>query len=211
MLLQSENLSYQYKGSSQELCFPDIKLEEGETHLILGNSGSGKTTLLHLLSLILPMQAGKLAILDKEIVKLTNKNIHQFRAQNIGIIHQKPFFVRSLSALENLKLGSYFSKRLFDEKEVEKLSLRLGVNKLLAKRPDELSGGEQQRLSILRAMLNNPKIIFADEPTSNLDDDNCQIAFNSLSELSKENNSTLVIVTHDNRLKSLVKNQTILR
>lgn len=211
MFLSSSNLSYQYPNSEKLLTFPDFELKQGETFLILGNSGSGKTTFIHLLSLLLPLQNGTLNILDKNIKEETSKSIHDFRAHNISIIHQKPYFVRSLNAMDNLKLSPYFQNEKFDLTNATYFAKKLGVDQLLSKKPDELSGGEQQRLSILRAIVNKPKLIFADEPTSNLDDDNCEKVFNSLQELSTESKATLVIVTHDTRLKTLIPNQLILQ
>jgi putative ABC transport system ATP-binding protein len=210
MFLRSRNLSYKYTNSEKILSFPDIELKEGETLLVLGNSGSGKTTFIHLLSLLLPLQKGDLTILNKNIRNETNKSLHDFRAKNISLIHQKPYFVRSLNGIDNLKLGPYFQQKKLDLKALKHFAEKLGIYQLLTKKPDELSGGEQQRLSILRAIISKPKLIFADEPTSNLDDKNCKHVFNSLQELSNESNAALVIVTHDTRLKALVSNQIVL-
>lgn len=207
MVLKSKKLSYRYPNNSKTLTFPDFDLAAGENYLILGKSGSGKTTFLHLLALLLPIQKGELQILDVDISKMNGKELLNFRAKNISIIHQKPHFVKSLSALDNLKLAPYFAKENFNYELLKRFALKLQIDELLHKKPEELSGGEQQRLSILRAILNEPKLIFADEPTSNLDDDNCTRVFESLLEIANETNATLVIVTHDNRLKPLVKNQ----
>lgn len=207
-ILQAKNLSYSF--GQKFLNFPDIDLVHKEHLLLLGDSGTGKTTLLHLLSCMLPIQKGTLHILGKEISGISNSEIHAFRAANIAIIHQKNHLVRSLTGLQNLQLVPHYGQQTGNEKDIRNLAERLGISDILKKKPEAMSGGEQQRLCIARAVLAKPKILFADEPTSNLDDTNCKRVVDLLLHLSLENDSNLVIVTHDHRLQPYFENKIYL-
>lgn len=204
MLIKATDLSYKYPDSSKKLVFPDISVEEEEQFLILGKSGSGKTTLLHLLAFLLPIQDGQICFEGNNISNLSQKDIGLLRSQNTGIIHQKPIFVKSLSCIDNIVLSNYLSAKSQDLEKITANAQKLEVNHLLYKKPDQLSGGEQQRMTILRAISHSPKVVFADEPTSNLDDDSCEKVYKLLSSLCSENQTSLVIVTHDKRLIDLV-------
>lgn len=208
-MIQTKNLSYTY-DSSEALNFPDIECKQGETLLLLGESGKGKTTMLHLLAQLLPLQSGEIIIDNVPISKLKENQKSQFRGQKIGMIFQKNNFINSLSVLENIVSANYFASNKLNFRLAKALSEQLGIGKLLNKSIFELSGGEQQRVGIARALMNQPKVILADEPTSSLDDSNAIKVFHLLERQAKEINAALIIVTHDKRLKDLVNKQITL-
>ena len=134
--------------------------------------------------------------------KLSSKEMDQFRGRRIGMIFQNPHFVRNLNILDNLMLSLYLSENIQDEKHVEQLLNELGLGDKLDSMPDDLSQGEQQRASIALAVIKQPDLILADEPTSSLDDVNCQKIITLLKEQAEKNKSKLIIITHDNRIKT---------
>lgn len=199
-MLSTQNLSFSYpKGASFQ--FPDIAATSQEPTLILGNSGKGKTTLLHLMSLLLKPSGGQISIEDKNVGELSVKAAAQFRAENVGIVFQQPHFVSSLNVLDNLLIANYLGNKKQQIEKAQTLANKLGFGHLLTNKITRLSGGEQQRVSIARALMNNPKVVFADEPTSNLDDDNCKKVIDLLTKQTQEIGAALIIVTHDGRLK----------
>ena len=204
-MLACSELSFSY-DTKKTFNFPSFSCEKGETLLILGNSGTGKTTLLHLLALLLTPNGGSIKINNNELATLSAKEATKMRANHLGIIYQKPHFVSSLSVLDNLLLANYLADRKESKEQAQKLATNLGIAGLLDKKTSMLSGGEQQRVSIARALMNNPDVILADEPTSNLDDENCEKVIQLLENQSKNIGAALVIVTHDQRLKDNFKN-----
>jgi len=204
-MLACSDLSFTY-DTQNKFNFPSFSCEKGEALLILGNSGTGKTTLLHLLALLLIPNSGSIKIKGKELATLTAKEAIQMRANHLGIIYQKPHFVSSLNVLDNLLLANYLADQKQSKTQAQNLSQNLGISALLDKKTSMLSGGEQQRVSIARALMNNPDVILADEPTSNLDDENCKKVIQLLENQSKNIGASLVIVTHDQRLKDNFKN-----
>jgi len=207
-MLVANHLSFSYTPE-RAFYYPSFSCADGETLLILGNSGTGKTTLLHLLALLLNPQGGSFQVQQKELVNLSASEAGKFRAENLGIIYQKPHFVASLNVMDNLLLANYLADKSLDKKKVKELAASLGIEGLLQKNIMNLSGGEQQRVSIVRALMNRPQLILADEPTSNLDDENCEKVHALLEEQSKNIGASLIIVTHDQRLKK--SNQNIVQ
>lgn len=210
MLLKATDISYSYPESSRTLSFPNIEVGDKEQCLILGKSGSGKTTLLHILAFLLPLQKGEILFEGKTVSSLSKEKLGQLRAKKTGIIHQKPIFIKSLSCLDNIKLSNYFSNSPNNMEKLKANANQLEVGHLLDKKPDQLSGGEQQRMTILRAVAHGPKVIYADEPTSNLDDESCAKVYQLLSTICTQNDSGLVVVTHDKRLMDLVPKKIVL-
>lgn len=208
-MLTCSDLTFAY-NNQKKFSFPSFSCAEGDTLLILGNSGSGKTTLLHLLALLLQPSGGSIQINKQEFANLSPKEAAKMRATHLGIIYQKSHFVSSLSVLDNLLLANYLADKTQSKEQAEKLAKSLGFYELLDKPTSLLSGGEQQRVSIARALMNNPEVILADEPTSNLDDENCEKVINLLENQSKNIGASLVIVTHDQRLKDKFSNKIIL-
>lgn len=207
-MIRTQALRYSYtKDTHQAFTFPDISCNEGETLLILGGSGKGKTTLLHLMGMLLTPLDGTVEICQQITQHLSVSETVKFRAKHIGIVYQKPHFVQSLSVLDNLLLTNYLAGEQVAKQRAESLAESLGFITHLHKKTTELSQGEQQRVSIARALMNKPSVILADEPTASLDDENCRKVIELLTQQTKEINASLVVVTHDQRLKDVFSNQ----
>jgi putative ABC transport system ATP-binding protein len=209
-MLITNNLSFSYQGSKEVLSFPNVECKTGEHWLLLGQSGSGKTTLLHLLGGLLRPENGSVKVGETEIQKLKTAALDSFRGQNIGIIFQKPHFVSALNVEENLQVAQFLANKKQDVNRIKVLLKSLNLGHKLKSKTSDLSEGEKQRVSIARALVNRPVVILADEPTSALDDKNCAEVVKLLETQAKEQNATLLIVTHDNRLKEYFKNQITL-
>ncbi|MEY3241339.1 MAG: hypothetical protein RIR11_2778 [Bacteroidota bacterium] len=205
-MLNTENVAFQY-NSERGFLFPQLQCKAGEILLVTGQSGCGKTTLLHLLAGILHTNQGKISINNTDINTLSSAQKDAFRAKNIGLVYQKAHFLAALTVLDNLKLPGWLGHSKQDTKDILGLADRLGVAHTLKQLPSKLSIGEQQRISIIRAVINHPSLLLADEPTSALDDQNCDEVYGLLSEMAVQQGSALVIVTHDGRLKEKVKHQ----
>lgn len=200
-MLKTERLSFSY-NSSHIFTFPDILLQQGEDLLILGDSGVGKTTLIQILSGLLSPQSGFVEMNGTRFQNLSSKSLDQFRGSQIGMVFQKSHFVRNLSILDNLLLSLYLSNKLQDKKRAIHLLQEIGLADKLNNMPDELSQGEQQRAAIATALIKKPDLILADEPTSSLDDNNCQKIITLLKDQASLTNAKLIIITHDQRLKN---------
>ena len=203
-MLETKNLRFKY-DNNLELNFPDIKTSK-ENLLILGASGVGKTTFLHLLSGLLKPMNGEIDLLGTKISNLKMSEMDRFRGKNIGIVFQKPHFINSLTVKENLQLAQYISKKS-DKNRIQSLLESLGIEDKANKKTQNLSQGEKQRVSIALAIVNSPKLILADEPTSSLDDLNCDKVINILKNQASKYKAKLIIITHDYRLKKHFKNQ----
>ncbi len=208
-MITATELSYSY-GSGQTLHYPALKVNKGEALLILGKSGCGKTTLLHMLGGLLRPSSGSIKIHDQPLAQFNDKALDFFRGQHIGLIFQKSYFIQSLSVKDNILLAPYLAKKPIEATRLEKLTKSLGISNLLHKMPASLSQGEQQRVSIARAIIHQPDLVLADEPTSSLDDDNTTSVANLLQELCRKNDAALIIVTHDERLKQLIPQKIML-
>ncbi|WP_282776211.1 ABC transporter ATP-binding protein [Phaeodactylibacter xiamenensis] len=205
-MLKTENLGYAYAGSPP-LRFPNIDCAKGEHWLVLGESGSGKTTLLHLLGGLLSPKEGRIVLGDTEMNQLSRSALDQFRGQHIGIIFQTAHFVQSLSVGDNLALAQSLAGMKVNRERIRELLSRLGLEHKLRSKPSQLSVGEKQRASIARAIINQPAVILADEPTSALDDSNCKQVIELLEEQAQAVDATLLVVTHDARLKDHISHQ----
>lgn len=199
-MVKINGLTYNY-SSEVQLKFPDFSLSKGEQALILGQSGCGKTTLLHLLSGLLKPNSGEVDVENENISKMSGATLDNFRGANIGIVFQTPHFIEALTVKENLTLTQTLAGNSKDVDKIKSLLADLGVESKLNSKLNTLSVGEKQRVSIARALVNSPALILADEPTSALDDKNCDAVLKLVREQAKKHNSTLLIVTHDNRLK----------
>ena len=203
-MIQTSNLSIKY--GERKINFPDLNLKSGDSLLILGKSGSGKTSMLNLLGGLASPSSGSVAVNSKIISSLPKNQLDQFRGSNIGFVFQTPHFIKSLSVNDNLKFSQYMSSKV-NQSKIDMLLKKVKLNHLKNASIQNLSEGEKQRISIIRALVNQPSIIFADEPTSALDDNSCNNVVDLLANLSQENNTTLVIVTHDKRIKDKFPNQ----
>ena len=203
-MLQSKSIVFNYDDANK-FRFPDIQLQKGENLLVLGESGIGKTTLIQILAGLLHPKQGSVELNGTNFQDLSSKNLDLFRGKHIGMVFQRPHFVRNLSILDNLLLSLYLSKNKQDIKRATQLLDQIGLGNKLNSKPDQLSQGEQQRASIALAVVKNPDLILADEPTSSLDDTNCQKIVNLLKEQAASTKAQLIIITHDQRLKSQFK------
>lgn len=202
-MIDVSSLSYSY-ASGKKLRFPDFHLEKGNACLLLGNSGSGKTTLLHLLGGLLKVQSGTVRVAGQDLAALSESGRDRFRGQNIGFIFQRNHLITALSVYDNLSIAPYLANVPLDKHRLDDMLDRLGLPDKRMANVKELSQGQAQRVAIARAVLNKPAVILADEPTSALDDDNCHRVMRLLLEISSMHASTLVIATHDQRLKAII-------
>lgn len=194
-IIKTNNISHSYE-SDIALDNINIDIKKGEFISIIGESGSGKSTLLSILSTLLQPTKGELFFNDINYKDI--KNIDNFRQTNIGFIFQFHYLINYLTVKQNIQLASPKTQ----EKDIVLLLEQLGISILLNKFPDQLSGGERQRVAIVRALINKPSVIFADEPTGNLDSKNSLIVFELFRELSKKG-TTIVVATHDTKLSNL--------
>lgn len=201
-MIETKSLEFSYDNSFV-FKFPDIKLKSNENLLVLGNSGIGKSTLLHNLAGILRPKSGTIMIFDQDITKLSELELDKFRGQNIGIIFQRSHFVNSLTVGENLELAQFLGRN--KKGNIKETLDNLKILDKINKKPKELSQGERQRASIALAIINSPKLILADEPTSSLDDTNCSNVIKILKEQALKYQAQLIVITHDSRLKKHFK------
>lgn len=185
--------------------FQDINLKSSENLLIIGSSGIGKTTLLHLLAGLLESSSGSIKLFEKELSDLSSHQLDKFRKNNIGIVFQRPHFVNSLTVKENLQLAQYIANKK-DNNRIENILKNLNIFDKSNKKTNQLSQGEKQRASIAIAIVNSPKLILADEPTSSLDDINCDNVIKLLKKQATDFGAQLIVITHDSRLKKHFKN-----
>lgn len=190
--------------------FPNIDCDPGNHCIIVGPSGCGKTTLLHLIAGLLKPDSGEVIVHGTDITGLHSGDADQFRGKNIGIIYQKPHFIQWLTAFENLQIARYLNNLEAENEEINQLLHSLNIQEKGKSKPSQMSQGELQRLSIARAVINKPALILADEPTSSLDDSNCEEALKLLKRQAEELQASLVIATHDKRLLDHFPNKIFL-
>lgn len=205
-MVQTQDLEFAYPEGAP-LQFPDIQLPANEHLLILGPSGVGKTTLLYLLAGLLVPKSGQLRIGDTSLEALNRKQLDQFRGKHIGLIFQKYQFIGALNVEENLQLRQ--GRKAGKEGKKRRMALvnRLGLQDQLHKKVSALSQGQQQRLAIALGIIHMPDLVLADEPTANLDNDNCEKVINLLKEEANISKSSLIIITHDYRVMEHFENR----
>ena len=208
-MIKVTGLSYSYKAG-HSIAFNDFEVNKGEHWLLLGESGSGKTTLLHLLGGLLKSQQGKIEVNQTDITRLSESSLDHFRGKHYGFIFQKNHLIAALTVKKNLLMAPFLAGLQQNEDRVHSVLSQLGLENKVNAKISELSYGQAQRVAIARAVLNQPALILADEPTSALDDKSCDRVTALLLEVASQNNATLVIATHDQRLKSKIKNQIAL-
>ena len=208
------DLKFSYSETTS-LEFPDFKCQNGNKLLLIGNSGSGKTTLLHLLCGLIRPDSGSMQVAGLDLNTLGDRELDKFRGRELGIVFQQSHFVQSLTVAENLALPTMLTGSNITAEELKirthELLDRLGIGHKFNSYPKDLSVGEQQRASIARALVHKPSVVFADEPTSALDDKSTESVIRLLEEETEKVGASLIIVTHDSRLKNRYKDRVELQ
>ncbi len=196
-LLKATNVAHTF----EYLLFENVNfdLKEQESIAIVGRSGSGKSTLLHIFSSFIEPNIGEVELLEKELYTLKEEEIEEIRRNKLGIIFQAHYLFKGMKAIENLEIATLLSSQSIEDKLLEELEIKETMEQKIG----ELSGGQQQRVSIARVLSKKPKIIFADEPTGNLDKETANLVMSVLLDYIKENNAGLVLVTHDESMAKL--------
>ncbi|MFN6062439.1 MAG: ABC transporter ATP-binding protein [Bacteroidota bacterium] len=192
-------------GNLRVLKGVDILIKKGEVVAITGKSGAGKSTLLHILGTLDQSDEGTILFEDNDISKYNNKELAKFRNSEIGFIFQFHYLLPEFTALENVCIPGFIAKRPENEviEEAKKLLDYLGLTDRMQHKPGALSGGEQQRVSVARALINKPSVIFADEPSGNLDIQSSQELHSLIFKLRNDFNQTFVLVTHNTDLAKM--------
>ena len=177
----------------------NFKIQEKESIAILGRSGSGKSTLLHIFSTFIQPNSGKVELFNKEIYSLSQDKIEDIRRNKLGIVFQAHYLFKGMKAIENLEIAVLLANEEIDNSLLE----RLEIKELMEQKIGELSGGQQQRVSIARVLSKKPTLIFADEPTGNLDKETAQLVMDVLLEYIEEHNAGMILVTHDEEMAKL--------
>ncbi len=180
---------------------------QGEAWLLLGPSGCGKTTLLHILAGLLCPEEGEVSVAGERLDHLSAAALDKHRGRRIGIIPQKPHLIASLSVVDNLRLAQSLAGLPEDAVRVTEALAGVGLSERSTSRPRQLSHGEAQRVAVARALVNRPRVLLADEPTANLDDANCIATLDLLQAQARAGGATLVIATHDARVRERFPNQ----
>lgn len=206
MIIKAKQLSKIYGSNNNKvIALNNVNLEinSGEFVSVIGPSGSGKSTLLHILSGLDNPTSGQVLLDDKDIYKHTEKELSTLRRKSFGFVFQQFNLLPVLTASENISMPVLLDKKQPDKEYLNEISSLLGIADRLNHLPHELSGGQQQRVAIARALIAKPDIIFADEPTGNLDSKSGSEVMNLLIKTSKQFGKTLVVITHDDRIAKL--------
>ena len=211
-ILEVEHINKTF-GRTEVLKDISFSLERGQVLSLIGSSGSGKTTLLKILGLIESVTDGALLYKKDEISKLSDKELARIRREELGFVFQEFYLMDSLDVFENIMLPFYISKTVDDSKKERARVLmdKFGIRTLEKKMPAELSGGERQRVAICRALINDPEIIFADEPTGNLDSKSGKIVIDALKDINEHMGKTIIMVTHDPQMASYCSRLILLK
>ncbi|MCD6258443.1 MAG: ABC transporter ATP-binding protein [Helicobacteraceae bacterium] len=198
-LLSAKNISHTF---DYELFHNvSLDLEEQDSIAIIGISGSGKSTLLHILSTLLKADSGDVELFGENVAMMSKKKLSQIKRDSLGLVFQSHYLFKGFSAQENLEVAAILSNQEIQEELLERLS----ITKNMAQKVTELSGGQQQRVSIARVLTKKPRIIFADEPTGNLDKATAKEVMNLFFEYCQEHKAGMLLVTHDEKLAYMCK------
>lgn len=192
----------------------NLEVKRGEFVSILGKSGSGKSTLLNIMGLLDKIDGGKIWIDDKEVSSLNETERNNIKNHFLGFVFQFHYLMSEFTALENVMVPALlnnFKNKAEIEKEAKELLEIVGLAERMKHKPNQLSGGEKQRVAIARAMINKPKLILADEPTGNLDEDTGEMIFSLFRKINKERNQSIVVVTHARDLSQVTDRQIYLK
>lgn len=213
--LKKINRFYKDKNRNLEIIKDlDWQVNQGDFIAVLGKSGSGKSTFLNLIGMLDEPSSGSIEIGGKEVSKLTQDERDKMRNEFLGFIFQFHYLLPEFTALENVVMPALVNKGV-DKKEIEKRAKELlkevGLEDRIDHKPNELSGGEKQRVAIARALINSPKILLADEPTGNLDDETSEVIHNILKRINEKHNQTIIVVTHSQELASICREKVYLK
>ena len=192
----------------------NLEVKRGEFVSILGKSGSGKSTLLNIMGLLDKIDGGKIWIDNKEVSSLNEMERNNIKNHFLGFVFQFHYLMSEFTALENVMIPALlnnFKNKAEIEKEAKELLEIVGLAERIKHKPNQLSGGEKQRVAIARAMINKPKLILADEPTGNLDEDTGELIFSLFRKINKEHNQSIVVVTHARDLSQVTDRQIYLK
>jgi putative ABC transport system ATP-binding protein len=207
-VLTTDSLTYRFPDGGQSFSFPDLGVGAGEAALLLGPSGSGKSTWLHLLAGVLTPASGSTVLDGTDYARLRGGGLDTFRGRHIGLVLQRSYFLEALTVSENLAVARRMAGQPADPNLQHVLLDKLGIARYADRRPQTLSIGQQQRVAIARALVNRPKLLLADEPTSALDRANADRVSRLLRARAGELGAALLVVTHDERLRSDFDNVT---
>jgi putative ABC transport system ATP-binding protein len=204
-IIEVKNAKKIYRMGSERICAVNdvsFTIQKGEFCCLYGASGSGKSTLLNLMAGIEKLTSGQIIIKGKSIKRMNEKNLAKFRQNNLGFVFQSYNLLNSMTALENVELPLVFKhmKSKLRKRMAKDMLVKVGLGSRIKHKPKEMSGGQQQRVGIARAFVGNPEIVFADEPTGNLDSKTSKEVMDLIQEMARKNHQTIVMVTHDRRL-----------
>jgi len=216
LVCEAKNLSYSYivgKKRLEVLRGLDFSLEAGTCAALMGASGSGKSTLLHLMGLLDRPQKGELWFLEKNVTRMSEGRQTQLRRNNIGLVYQAHYLLPELVAYENVMMPLLLQKASLDQaaREAKRLLKQMGLQHRLYHHPSQLSGGEAQRVAIVRSLIHKPALLLADEPTGSLDEKNSESVMDMMLELVREAGTTLLMATHNPSLASLCQRTLYLK
>ncbi len=203
-MLKISELKLGYGGKAV-LNLAKFSVANGEHTLLSGKSGSGKTTLLYALSGLLKPLAGSIEIAGTEITNLSGSKLDKFRGENIGIVFQTLHMIAAVTVLDNILVAPFMGGKSLARVDAVALLKSLGIEDLANRKPSEISHGQAQRVAIARAAANSPKLLLADEPTSALDDESAEKVVKLLFEIAEKSGATLVVASHDGRIKKHFK------
>lgn len=200
-------------GELQVLKGVDISIDTGEVVSIVGASGAGKSTLLHILGTLDRMDSGSLKIAGENISALNDKNLARFRNKHIGFVFQFHHLLPEFTALENVCIPAFIAKaqETSSKEKAKELLAMLGLQERMEHKPNQLSGGEQQRVAVARALINSPSLVLADEPSGNLDSVSAQNLHQLFFDLRANFNQTIVIVTHNEELADMADRKLVMK
>ncbi len=211
-MIIGKNIHKKYE-SLEVLKGVDLHIKESEVVSIVGSSGAGKTTLLTILGTLDRATSGEILFNNQDITQLNERKLAAFRNQHIGFVFQFHHLLPEFTALENICIPAFINKTSKKEAELKATELLdlLGLKERANHKPSELSGGEQQRVAVARALINNPKVIFADEPSGNLDSENAQNLHQLFFTLRDELKQTIVVVTHNETLANMADRKLVMK
>ena len=211
-MISAKNIHKSY-GPLHVLKGVSIEIQKGELVSIVGASGAGKSTLLHIIGTLDKPDSGELYLHDKKIIGLSEKDLAKFRNTHIGFVFQFHHLLPEFTALENVCIPGFIARRKDDEVKAKasELLAYLGLSERLQHKPNQLSGGEQQRVAVARALINQPDVILADEPSGNLDTQNAKELHALFFKLRQEFQQTFVIVTHNEELADMADRKLVMK